>query len=182
MQKIEGYIPITPKNLQYVRYVESLQPGDSLLIPSPTPIATYLENIFRLGKSLIAPLWAPEYLHVESVESFGARLPFRVSGALAHPDLFIILAQVAYALDKQVDNWINEEAWHRVDMGMEAGLPEIYVLEMFLEQSGLEDYIELDSFHKANYRLRKRRGLELYAKRRGRRNIYISIAPEAVTG
>lgn len=170
---VQGFLPVQPHLLAYLQWKEGLAKGEYFQIPSQSPHAIVLSGYINLACSLIPDAKkVPE--KALKMDRFTGRLPFQVKG-LNEPDFFLVAAQIALQFDSYLYHAMQEELLTRVLIGMRFGMKEKTTIEEFLEETELNYYVNVDSFKRAQTRLRHERKVPIL-KGRLQREYYSKFA------
>lgn len=159
---VQGYLPIQPGLLHFVRWKERLQEGQSLQIPGRGVIASHLYILFAFGLDLMPDHYEPH--DNLRVQNFTARLPFQVSGCLACHDIFHFAERVALYMDDVLYDQLQEEIFIRVACGKEAGVDGQTTIQNFAVRTGLDEYFDIESIYRSQGRLRAYRHFSIKRK------------------
>lgn len=172
---IQGKIPVSPENLQYIQYVEGLSQHEALTIPRRTPVGESVLALINLGMDILnRPRASAEFVHRDkSLERFEASLLIELSGPVANYDVFQVMGNVAYHFNEIIPSLVIQHVQAQFELGRVFKLSEVDVIEMFLESSGLIKYWDVERLHKAMYRARSARKQAPLICMRGRRNLLI---------
>ena len=162
---VKGYIVIQPAMLQFVRWRENLEPGAPLILPGKGPISIYLSELIGFAKLMYHPSRAFE---TPDLPEYTERLHFQCAGAFLDESFFHYAAIVsAYFNTFLYHLWLDEV--ERYTAVARAHTPERLDLKdaiaEILHVSGMEQYRELDTEIKGNYRLRISKARRAAAKK-----------------
>lgn len=159
---VHGYLPIQPGLLHFVRWKERLDPGAPLQLPGRGVIASNLYILFAFGLDLM-----PESYEMRDnavVEKLTARLPFQISGCLAHHDVFQFAERVALYMNDVLYDQLQEEIFIRVACGKEAGVDGHTTMQQFAVRTGLDEYFDIEAIYRSQGRLRAYRHFSIKKK------------------
>lgn len=168
-----GMLPIQPHLLAYLTWKENLSKGELFTIPSQSPIAVALSGYILLSLRLIrdARQVAPTCL---KMERYTARLPFQIQGVY-NPDFFIIADLIAKEFDAYLYHTLQAELFDRILFAKRFGMEEKDTIEGFLDESGLNYYLDFEAVKKAQYRLRQTRRTPTVRGLSIRRNYLLAV-------
>lgn len=156
---VHGSLPIQPGLLHFVRWKERLEPGQPLTLPGRGIIASNLYILFAFGLDLMPDSY--EARDNQRVEKLTARLPFQISGCLAHHDVFHFAERVALYMDDVLYDQLQEEIFIRVACGKEAGVDGQITMQRFALVTGLDEYFDVEAIFRSQGRLRASRHFSL---------------------
>lgn len=159
---IQGYIPIQPGLLHFVRWRENLTEGQPLALPGPGAIAGNLWTLFAFGLDFLNDAY--EARENKMVDKLTARLPFTVAGHLAHHDIFLFAERVAVFFNDFVYDQLQDEIFIRVACGREAGVDGHTTMQRFAEKTGLDNYFDIEAIYRSQGRLRAYRNISIKKK------------------
>lgn len=153
---LQGYIPIRPDLLQFVRWRENLTDiYTPIRLPGQGSICNYLTDLIQFGRSLYLP--AIE-LHREPLDLTGltSRLRFECAPGFIDESFFQYADLVAfYFNDFLHQQWKEEvERWAAACLHSNPRLDRKDAIADLHRLSGMDDFREVESDIRANHRLR----------------------------
>lgn len=166
---VQGYIPIRPDLLQFVRWRENLSPSpdSALRLPGQGAICNYLTDLIQFGRSLYLPATAIEREPLE-LSGLTARLRFECAAGFMDESFFEYADLVAHYFNdflhqqwkEEVDRWTAACTYSNPRLDRKDAIADLHRI------SGMDDFREVDSDIRANHRLRDYR--QLVRHRRGK--------------
>lgn len=161
MPAVQGYIPISPDLLQFVRWREHLAAADTpLRLPGQGAICNYLTDLIQFGRSLYIPAMPIEREPLE-LSRLTARLRFECSPGFLDESFFEYADLVAHYFNEFLrQQWKEEvERWTAACIYSNPRLDRKDAIAELHRISGMDDFREVDSDIRANHRLRDHRNL-----------------------
>lgn len=150
-----GLLPIKKHLLQFVAWREHLPDlVTPLTVPGLGPIAAALDMVLTTGEA---------YLRSNSwltIDTYGARLHYIVQDIprLKQDTLYVTDAGAAQ-FNRFLEQLMRDDLNSRILDGKKRGEQEKRIIEQFLDETGLNETLDLDAEKKAQWRLRNHRGM-----------------------
>lgn len=150
-----GILPIKPALLEFVRYRENLSGAASLiLVPGLGPIAAAIDMVL---------VSADEYLAsrpMQRVEAYTARLHYEITDLPhLHERRVYVNDTGAVLFNRFLEQLMRDDQYWRILKAKERGVQEKNTIAEFLDETNLNEFLELDTEKKGQYRLRRHRGI-----------------------
>lgn len=150
-----GVLPIKPAHLQYVVWRERLvSPSAPLLVPGLGAISAGLDMALITGAAYL------DSRSTQQVDFYTAKLHYRIHDLMhLQADRLYVSDYGAELFSRFLEQLMRDDLNDRVLRGKQQGRLEKNTIESFLDETGLNEWFEFDSEKKAQWRLRKHRGL-----------------------
>lgn len=150
-----GLLPIKKYLLQFVAWREHLpDPTAPISVPGLGPIAAAIDMVLTTGDA---------YLRSNSwftIDSYGARLHYIVQDLpRLKRDTLYVTDEGAAQFNRFLEQLMRDDLNMRILDGKKRGDQEKRIIEGFLDETGLNEYLDFDSEKKAQWRLRTHRGV-----------------------
>lgn len=150
-----GLLPVKKHLLAFVAWREHfpdlLTP---LTVPGLGPIAAALDMVLTTGDAYLA---SSNWL---TVDTYGARLHYLVQDIpRLRQDMLYVTDAGAAQFNRFLEQLLQDDLHARILAGKKNGDQEKRIIERFMDETGLNEYLEFDMLKKAQWRLRTHRGV-----------------------
>ncbi len=147
-QTVTGCIPVKKHLLQYVIWRERLpDAGTPIPVPGLGPIAAALDMVLTFDHIYLDSAPSPV------VDKFTGRLYYAVEST----DRQFVPDTGALMFNRFLEQLLRDDLNARILEGKTLGIQEKNVIERFLSETGLDEYLDFESVKKAQWRLRVHR-------------------------
>lgn len=155
---VHGYLPLEPAHLRYVEWRENLHSGQAIEIPGRSAIAAHLNALMSFAILFADEDRFPQPAPLQ-LQAYTAKLYFNANHHLARHEIFLLADRIAFYLNDYLYTSLHDCLLDLVIAGKRDGKQEQHIIEYFLRQTQLDEYLDFEAVKKAQYRARKYRDM-----------------------